>query len=105
MFFLFGLWVLKRFVPLVRRSQYLDARGQRLKIEFRMTRLQVPVAPVLHGTVIDIFPYLWFPCTYTYILAITPSLSYCCRIYLYPTIHELDPISIKLAIVDGYVFL
>jgi hypothetical protein len=66
MFFLFGLWVLKRFVPLVRRSQYLDARGQRLKIEFRMTRLQVPVAPVLYGTVIDIFPYLWFPCTYTY---------------------------------------
>ena len=67
----------------VRRSQYLDARGQRLKIEFRMTRLQYRPVAVPYGTFIDLFPCLWFPCTYTYILTIAVVLLSNIPVYNY----------------------
>jgi hypothetical protein len=76
--------VLKR--PLfftVRRSQHLDARGKRLKIEFRMIR---------HALLLIYF-LAFVP--HVPIRISLPSLSYCCRIYLYPITHELDPISIS----------
>jgi hypothetical protein len=81
----------------VRRSEYLDARGQRLKIEFRMT---CPVR-YIYGTVIDLFPLLLVP-MYLYVYP-----NHRCRTVVEYTCIQLHMslIQYPLAIVDGYVFL